>query len=180
MTEAPVTREPVHTRQITCKSFRRSDGLWDIEGHLTDCRFHPVLSPILDLAPGENMHDLGLVLVIDLGQKIHNLRPTFMAAATPECHQVGGNYRALIGTTIGPGFSRRVREAVGNVAGCTHMTTLLQAMSTAAVQALWHDRPDTRDGLPDWLIGSCHGYRAAGKAVELMAPELFQPEDADG
>ena len=32
----PVSRSPVHTRRIECRSYRRDDGLFDIEGHLTD------------------------------------------------------------------------------------------------------------------------------------------------
>jgi hypothetical protein len=31
-------REPLHTRSITCRGYRRADGLWDIEGHLRDVK----------------------------------------------------------------------------------------------------------------------------------------------
>jgi len=31
-------RKPAHHRQIDCRGYRRSDGLWDIEGHLVDTR----------------------------------------------------------------------------------------------------------------------------------------------
>ena len=34
-------RKPIHTRSIECKSFFRPDGLWDIEGHLTDIKGYP-------------------------------------------------------------------------------------------------------------------------------------------
>ena len=27
-----------HTRTITCKGYRRKDGLWDIEAHMTDIK----------------------------------------------------------------------------------------------------------------------------------------------
>lgn len=171
-----VTRVPVHSRQITCRGFRRSDGLWDIEGDLSDIRDEPVRTAMLDLSPGQPMHDLALVMVVDEALTIHDLRPRFQAAATPECHQIAGNYRALIGTPISAGFSRRVAQAVGGTRGCTHMTTLLKAMANAAIQSMWNDRAETRDGLPDWLVGSCHGYRVAGLAVQAMAPELYRPE----
>ncbi|MGH7035691.1 MAG: DUF2889 domain-containing protein, partial [Stellaceae bacterium] len=35
---AAAPREPIHTRQIECRGFRRADGLWDIEGHLIDTK----------------------------------------------------------------------------------------------------------------------------------------------
>lgn len=180
MTEPAVQRDLVHTRDVSCASYRRSDGLWDIEGRLTDARAEPLKTALLDLAPGAPMHALELIMVIDLDLAIHDLRPRFEAAATTECHQIGGNYRKLIGTRIASGFSRQLRDAVGQEAGCTHMTTLLQAMATAAVQALWHDRPETRDKMPEWLVGSCHGYRAAGRAVALMGPEFADRSEGEG
>ena len=48
---APEDREPIHHRRIDCRGYRRKDGLWDIEGHLTELgqtRFDAVLS---DMAP---------------------------------------------------------------------------------------------------------------------------------
>ena len=32
----PVEREPIHTRKVTCRGYLRQDGLWDVEGHMTD------------------------------------------------------------------------------------------------------------------------------------------------
>ncbi len=34
----PAPREPIHPRHVVCSGFRRADGLWDIEGHLTDVK----------------------------------------------------------------------------------------------------------------------------------------------
>ena len=31
-------RQPVHDRRVRCQGYRRADGLWDIEGHLTDTK----------------------------------------------------------------------------------------------------------------------------------------------
>ena len=31
-------REHIHTRTVTCRGYRRKDGLWDIEGHLVDVK----------------------------------------------------------------------------------------------------------------------------------------------
>ena len=37
----PVPREPLHTRRVECRGYRRADGLWDIEGHLVDTKAYP-------------------------------------------------------------------------------------------------------------------------------------------
>src|SRR5690606_12405498 len=50
----PVEREPIHIRTVTCRGYRRSDGLWDIEGHLVDTKAYLFESRWRGtLAPGE-------------------------------------------------------------------------------------------------------------------------------
>ena len=34
----PVPRKLSHNRVIDCRGYERDDGLWDIEGHLTDVK----------------------------------------------------------------------------------------------------------------------------------------------
>jgi Protein of unknown function (DUF2889) len=38
--ETEAERELLHTRRIRYEGYRRADGLWDIEGHLTDIKNH--------------------------------------------------------------------------------------------------------------------------------------------
>jgi hypothetical protein len=32
----PIGRQHLHTRRVVCQGFFRDDGLWDIEGRITD------------------------------------------------------------------------------------------------------------------------------------------------
>ncbi|MEY4060244.1 MAG: hypothetical protein RL551_1502, partial [Pseudomonadota bacterium] len=41
MLSTPASRNPLHTREITFQGYAREDGLWDIEAHLRDFKFHP-------------------------------------------------------------------------------------------------------------------------------------------
>ena len=41
---SPVAREPIHTRRIECRGYRRADGLWDIEGHLVDTKAYAFMN----------------------------------------------------------------------------------------------------------------------------------------
>jgi hypothetical protein len=45
-----VERELRHTRRVRYEGYRRADGLWDIEGHLTDIKSHD--NPMKSGAPG--------------------------------------------------------------------------------------------------------------------------------
>ena len=61
-----VDRDPIHTRAIECKSYRRSDGLWDIEGHLTDVKAYPFLNDFRgEVKAGEPLHDMWIRLTVD-------------------------------------------------------------------------------------------------------------------
>ena len=58
-------REPSHQRSITINAYARSDGLWDIEGHLTDAWTQPVPCAGGMLPPGQPMHSMRLRLTLD-------------------------------------------------------------------------------------------------------------------
>ncbi len=54
-------RDPVHQRRIECRGYRRDDGLWDVEGHLTDAKSYPFANSFRgEIAPGEPIHDMWL------------------------------------------------------------------------------------------------------------------------
>ena len=72
-----VDREPIHTRAIECRSFRRSDGLWDIEGHLTDVKAYPFSNEFRgEIKPGEPLHDMWIRLTVDGNSSYNRLRST--------------------------------------------------------------------------------------------------------
>ena len=41
---APATRKLIHKRSVECHGYERSDGLWDIEGHITDVKTHDFIN----------------------------------------------------------------------------------------------------------------------------------------
>ena len=58
-------RQASHCRSITVQSYRRSDGLWDIEGHLSDIWPDPVPRAGDMLPGGQPMHAMWLRLTLD-------------------------------------------------------------------------------------------------------------------
>src|SRR2546427_12612347 len=58
LTPSPVTRTRLHTRRITFEGFQRGDGLFDIEGHLTDTKDHDYALLAGDKPPGVALHDM--------------------------------------------------------------------------------------------------------------------------
>ena len=59
-------RERLHTRQIECCGYRRADGLWEIEAHLTDVKTYAFDNQFRGhVEPGDPLHDMWLRLTID-------------------------------------------------------------------------------------------------------------------
>jgi hypothetical protein len=133
----PVGRQHLHTRRVICQGFFREDGLWDIEGRITDEKTyeHPNewRGP---LKPGDHVHDMSIRLTLD-----HRFTIVDVEAVTDEspyriCGEVAPDFKKLIGLRIGGGFHRAVRERLGGVHGCTHIVELLGPVATTAFQTV--------------------------------------------
>ncbi len=62
----PNAREHIHTRDISCRGYRREDGLWDIEGHLVDTKTYAFDNRFRgEVAPGMPVHEMWLRVTVD-------------------------------------------------------------------------------------------------------------------
>lgn len=177
MSDENVVREMFHTRQVTCTGFSRSDGLWDVEGHLVDTKEHFFVAwGAKPIQPGAPLHEMRLWITIDDELVIRGARASIdNAPFDGECAAIAGAYRRLIGFRIGPGFSRRVKEAFRGPAGCVHVTELLGPMATTAVQTVRlgkkrragveaaRRRPSSEDHRR--VLDSCHAFRRGGNVM---------------
>ena len=109
---APAPRTLKHTRTIECKGYERTDGLWDIEGHLIDTKtyVHSRRDGGQERQPGEPVHNMWLRLTIDLDLKIHDVEAVTDAGPYEPCGTITGNFKKLAGLTIGPGWRKAIAE----------------------------------------------------------------------
>lgn len=186
---SPATpREPIHTRTIECRGYRRADGLWDIEGHLTDIKTYGFENQFRGTIPaGEPIHDMWLRLTVDDRLLIHAIEAVTDASPFPACPSITPNFQRLKGLRIAPGFQRAVRERLGGTAGCTHLVDLLGPVATTAYQTVFpyreHQRraaaPDAEARpLEEWgrkprLIDSCHAFASDGEVVKRYWPDFY-------
>lgn len=180
-TQAIPDRTLVHTRQITCDAYTRSDGLYEIEGRMVDTKTHAAVMCFKTIESGTPFHDMIIVMTVDRELVIRDIEARTQAAPTPYCTEINANYRKLVGVRIGPGFKAEVKARVGGVKGCTHLTDLLGPMATTAVQASLADTQTqarvnvltaSAKLLPKpWVVGTCHTYRMEGDAVKVIWPE---------
>ncbi|HEF4732307.1 DUF2889 domain-containing protein [Burkholderia multivorans] len=178
-----ITREPLHTRQITFEGFRRSDGLFEIEGYLTDRKPHdfaPPSSPRV-VPANEPIHDLGLRVVFDLDMVVHEVETFIRAYPYRECPGGGATLQALVGLRIGAGWSGEVRKRLPPGDTCTHLREILIPLATAAIQTVNPLRSQTlldatdASGKP-LKIDSCFAYGASRELVLQRWPAFHRPD----
>lgn len=175
-------RQLLHRRQIDVQVFSRGDGLWEVDATLSDVRTHDV-QLLTNLRPaGEPIHDLLLRLVVD--RKLDILEAGARSTATPhpgQCEAVGDTYDRLVGLNLLQGFRAALRQRVGGVLGCTHLTELAQVLPTAVIQALAGSVLDTRGGgegtAKPFQLDRCHALRSDGPIVRLHYPRWARPAD---
>ena len=174
----PCARSPSHTRTITVRSYARDDGLWDLEGHLTDIWPHPVPVAGGTLPPQQAMHAMWLRLTVDTSATI--VQAEAVTDAGPygsACGTITPDYAGLVGVRIGRGYRDAIRRLFGRTAGCTHMNELANAMGSAAMQALWEVMKASAgrsDQAPPHIDG-CHALKSDGPQVARYFPQWARP-----
>jgi len=133
----PVARKPIHQRLIDCHGYEREDGLFDIEGRLTDTKSYPFDTTLRGrMEPGDFIHDMKMRITIDATFMIVDLEAVTDHHPYPNCGDITSNYKALIGQRIVSGFTKATDKAVGSTKGCTHHTGLLRDIATVAFQTI--------------------------------------------
>jgi hypothetical protein len=175
-----ITKEELHFRRIDMRGFRRSDGLYEIEGRVTDRKPY-------DFVPGgggrpvpanEPIHDMGVRIVFDDEMLVHDVQTFSEAYPYAACPGGGQALQSLKGARISSGWSREVRSRLSGAKSCTHLVELLIPLATAAIQSLSvvkRNRPEPLDatGRPR-KIDSCYAYAAEGELVRIHWPQFHR------
>lgn len=181
---APVPRQHLHTRQLDMRGYRREDGLWDIEGHLTDVKtyaFHNEWRG--EVAPGTPIHDMWIRLTVDSSLTVREVEVATDASPYRICPDIAPNFAAVKGLTIGPGWSRRLKERLGGTKGCTHLVEMLGALATVAIQTLVRERKEpgsdaAASGRPPFL-DSCHALASDSEVTARFWPQFYTGPRSD-
>lgn len=181
----PANRIQQHTRTVTCKGFKREDGLWDIEGHLVDVKDHSIQSKERNngtIPAGEPIHDMALRITIDLDLNIIDAEASMDFTPFRHCKGITEAYRQLIGVQIKPGFTKVCKDLFSGASGCTHLLELLGPIATAAYQATYQER-ETEDNwkpgnpLPP-VMNTCHTWNQKSPVVREHWPHFSLPDDS--
>ena len=182
-----IPREHIHTRVVECRGYLRQDGLWDIEGHITDVKTYGFGNHHRGEIPaGAPVHDMWLRLTVDDRLTIHAVEAVTDSSPYAACPEVAPNFAGLAGLRIRPGFQAEVRKRLGGTQGCTHLVELLVPLATTAFQTVFPYRERERrlqrkaQAAPRQtprrrppLLDSCHAFASDGDLVKRYWPEFY-------
>jgi len=189
----PVKRTLIHTREVRCFGFEREDGLWDIEGRITDTKTYSFEN--LDrgeVNAGTPVHDMLVRLTVDEDLVVQEAEATTQSAPFNICPAITEGVKALKGLKIASGWTRNVQKTIGGLKGCTHINQLiLGPLATTAYQSIiprknHRKNIDDQKGLgpggeakkrPD-VIDTCHAFAADGANVKRFWPDFYEGDEA--
>jgi len=155
-------RRLIHRRTVECQGFLRADGLWDIEGRLSDSKTHPVtLAEGGTVERGQTYHGMWIRLTLDDAFIVQGVQVSMPDVPTSQCRGAMPAYQKLLGERVGPGFSRRIKELFGGIGGCVHLTELLLPIATTAFQTI----PMARSLVAPRTLADVDAYRNARGAL---------------
>jgi hypothetical protein len=185
MSNAAIKREELHFRRVDMRGYRRSDGLYEVEGRVTDRKPHDfeLLLGSKRVLAQEPLHDMGVRIVFDEQMLVHEVHTFTEAAPYAICSGGGEALQSLKGLRMTGGWSQAVRERLSGARSCTHLMQLLMPLATVAFQSLSSVRraePLRRDadGRPV-KINSCYAYGAGRELVREHWPEFYRPPSSD-
>ncbi len=169
-------RTRLHTRHTRYECFQRADGMFDIEGHLTDVKDHEYGLLTGVRAPGEAVHDIWARLVIARDGVIQSIEVTFDAMPYPgACDRICAAYGKLVGASLLHGFRKALYDAMGGVQGCSHVTEMLSHAPTAAIQMFAGLRREIEpDGKKPFQLDRCHALETTTENVRRYYPQWYR------
>ena len=169
----------MHQRRVECRGYLRDDGFWDIEGHLVDTKPFDVSNPDRggSVRAGEPLHEMWIRLTVDTDLVVQQVEAQTDFGPYNVCGDITGNFKALVGLRIAPGWTLKTRSLLGGVKGCTHLVELLGPIATTAFQTIYPVRAQRDEARESQhrppMLDSCHAYRSDGPLVKQRWPAFY-------
>ena len=164
--------------------------MWDIEAYMTDTKTYAFRNNWRgEVKIGEPLHEMLLRVTIDDSFTIHDVIAATDNSPFAMCPDITPNYKSLVGIQMGAGWRKAIRQKVGGVHGCTHLTELLFPMATVAMQTIWpllRHRKNKVDSAVEksdrrpLVLDTCHAWSSDSPVVKVNAPQYYTgPETTD-
>lgn len=168
----------MHRRQIDLQVFLREDSMWEVDARITDVKSYDWMLKTGLRPAGTPIHDMTLRIVVDRMFNIVDAgAQTDWMPYPGQCSAYGDAYRRLIGLNLLHRFRAGLKERLGGVLGCTHITELAQTLPTVIIQAYAGlDNVAEAEGSEHkpMQIDRCHALSSEGEVVRVHYPRWYK------
>ena len=163
----------VHTRKIEINTYDLGDHRVLVEGELEDTR-RPDGAEGSGTAPFLVHHLVARIWVQGPDLSVSAVDAEMKRIPRQGCPEALPAVQKLAGLRIITGFTQKVKDLIGSVRGCSHLTNLFLTLGPAAVQGYWaaYGRKPGAMSLENpavsRVIDSCHLWRKDGPYVQSL------------
>ena len=129
---------PVHQRKIEIHTYSLENQQLIVEGRLTDDRlvtgYHWDGRP---RPPGVVHRMIIRLLIGDWPPTVLEAEAEMLDIPHELCTTVEDSIQKVVGVSVSAGFSDQIRQRLGGIAGCSHLTHLILAMGPAVLHGYW-------------------------------------------
>ena len=166
-------RKPVHTRKIDIHTFALGDQRILVEGELEDTRRPPAAAEESETEPFLVHHLIARIWVQGPDLTISAVDAEMKRIPRQACPEVLPAVQKLVGLKIITGFTEKVKDLIGGVKGCSHLTSLFLTLGPTAVQGYWAAYGGGTESRLDnpaisRVINSCHVWKEDGPFVQSL------------
>lgn len=167
----------LHSRNIEIVTYECDAEHIIVEGWLKDDRLIETYHVSGDRRPPQTVHHMKVQMQIDCRTlTIEDVHTEMPGVPHEECDQTSESLNKLKGIRVAPGFTSKVKRALGGTRGCLHLTTLVLAMAPAIMQGFWvHGSRDpggrkiTDDLMENYLVDTCWVWRRDGDLIKKFS-----------
>ena len=168
----------LHSRSMEIVTYECDEDHIIVEGRLKDDRLVETYHLSGEKHPPQTVHDMTVQLQIDCRTlAISDVHTEMPGVPADGCDQTAQSLDKLKGMRVSPGFTSKVKSALGGTQGCLHLTTLVLAMAPAIMQGFWvHGSKDpggrkiNRDLIENYLVDTCWVWRRDGDLIKKYFP----------
>ena len=170
-------RQRLHTRELRYDGFRLAGGGYEIEARLVDVKDDDYELASGVRRGGDPVHDMSVRVTFTPDFVITGVEACSDWVPYPGgCDTIGPAYARLVGVSLMQGFRNALRERLGGIEGCTHITEMLGGLPTAAVQMRASEvrETDDVDGVKPFQLDRCHALVTTGATVRRYYPRWYR------
>ena len=178
---------PIHERRLELRTYPLEDDRLIVEGWLKDEQL------VVGYYWDGSSRAKGIVHWMCVRLLIAGWPPSILDAEAEMptiphelCPTTLESVKKIIGLAISSGYSEEIHKRLGGVNGCAHLTHLILAMGTAALQGYWIDQSRKRDPIsqssddfPDvsTLVNTCMLWREGGPMMQRLHETMAKSGD---